>query len=173
MRSTTSVSTSGGSSRWVTIDSMQPAFGVGLGVSIAYGAVSPVYTVQHTFDPTDGQARQVSIACTASTTVTVTDVAHGLSTGDSVTINATSNSAINGSFDVTVTGADTYTYTTTSTTYNGMANCLSFRVYPHAILVNQNARADGNYAFPIYACRVKLVSGTGTISLSVMQGTGV
>jgi len=172
MRSTTTVSTSGGSSRWVTIDSMQPPFGVGLGVSIGYGAVSPVYTVQHTFDPTDGPARQVSIACAASTTVTVTDTAHGLATGDSVTITGTGNSAIDGSFDVTVTSANAYTYTTTSTTYNGMANCASFRVYPHAVLVNQNSRADGNYAFPVYACRVKLVSGTGTIAMTVIQGTG-
>lgn len=172
MLSTTSVSTTGGSSRWVTVDSMQPPFGVGLGVSIAYGAVSPVYTVQHTFDPTDGATRQVTIACTASTTVTVTDTNHGLSTGDSVTITGAAN-GINGTFDVTVTNANTYTYTTVTSTYNGVANCSSNRVYPHAVLVNQNARADGNYAFPIYACRVKLVSGTGTISLSVMQGTGV
>lgn len=173
MRSITSVTASTGtpSSRWVTVDSMQPPFSVGLGLSISSG--TPTYTVQHTFDPTDGPTHDVTIACTASTTVTVTDTAHGLSTGDSVTITGSGNSAIDGSFDVTVTNANTYTYTTTSTTYNGLAECLSFRVYPHAVLVSQTARADGNYAFPIYACRVKITVGTGTVSMTVMQGTGI
>ena len=178
MRSTTSVSTTGGSSRWITVDSMQPPFSVGLGVSVAYGSTSPVYVVQHTFDPTDDGTRQVSIACTASTTVTVTDTAHGLSTGDSVTITGATN-GINGTFDVTVTNANTYTYTTTTSTYNGVANCSSNRVYPHATINTTTTasgtitRIDGNYAFPIYACRIKLASGSGTVSLTVMQGTGV
>jgi len=173
MRSTTTITS--GSSRWITVDSMQPPFGVGLGVSIAYGSSTPNWTVQHTFDPTDGPTHPVTIACAASATVQVTDTAHGLQAGDSVTITGSSNSLINGTFDVaTVVDANTYTYTTTSTTYNGPAQCASMRVYPHAVLVSQTStRADGNYAFPIYACRIKLNSGSGTVSFTVMQGTGV
>lgn len=42
--------------------------------------------------------------------------------------------------------------------------------FPHASMgsiVNQNA--DGNYAFPIQGLRVRVLSGTGTVQLVVLQ----
>lgn len=177
MLTNASVSTTGGSSRWVTVDSMQPPFSVGLGVSVSYGSTSPVYEVQHTFDQTDCNPHPVTIACTASTTVTVTDTNHGLQTGDSATISGAGN-GIDGYFNVTVVNANTYTYTTTLSTYNGPAQAITNRVYPHATINTTTTasgtvtRIDGNYAFPIYACRITLASGTGTVSMSVIQGVG-
>lgn len=52
----------------------------------------------------------------ASTTATLTTVlAHGLTTGDSVTISGATAPEYNGTFTVTVTGATTFTYTVTGT----------------------------------------------------------
>ena len=174
MRSTTSVSTSGGSSRWITVDSMQNAFGIGMGVTFSMNNTATA-TVYHTFDPTDGPTHQVSVSCSGSTTVTVTDVNHGLISGDSVTITGATNSVINGTYDITALTDNTYSYTIASSqTYSGIVNCLSLRVFPHSTLVDiAGVRADGNYAFPIYACKVKMISGEGTVTLTVVQGLGL
>lgn len=54
-----------------------------------------------------------------TTTLTVTSVAHGLSTGNSVYLDFTSGTATDGTFTITVTGVDTFTITTTSATTSG------------------------------------------------------
>ena len=50
-----------------------------------------------------------------STTVTVTSTAHGLSTGNSITFDHTSGTAVDGSFTITVVDANTFTYTAAGT----------------------------------------------------------
>ena len=50
-----------------------------------------------------------------STTVTVTSTAHGLANGDVIYVSAASDSGLNGYNTITVTGANTYTFTTSST----------------------------------------------------------
>lgn len=41
--------------------------------------------------------------------------------------------------------------------------------FPHTTLVAQTANADGNYAFPPRAISVLMSSGTGTVTLTVVQ----
>lgn len=42
--------------------------------------------------------------------------------------------------------------------------------FEHSTLAGESAAADGNYAFPVTALRVKINSGTGTVSARIIQG---
>ena len=66
------------------------------------GALTPVWYTTGTYD----QA--------GSTTLTVTATAHGWKTGDSVYLNFTSGTAVDGDFVITKLGANSFTVTTTS-----------------------------------------------------------
>ena len=68
--------------------------------------------------PTDGTnfPYEASINITGSgTTATVTHTSHGLATGDYVIIRGANEDQYNGVYQITVTGANTYTYTTSET----------------------------------------------------------
>jgi hypothetical protein len=64
-----------------------------------------------TLDFTLGTDRTVTSITRASTTATVTATAHGFTTGDQVNIRGAAETDYNGDFIVTVTDADTFTYT--------------------------------------------------------------
>lgn len=163
-----------GSSPWVTVNQLQLAFGIGLAVSLTSGA-SLTYTVQHTFD--DPTARRQVLISRTLTTVTVTDTAHGLSVGDSVVITGSGFTGGDGTYDVaSVVDANNYTYTSgTSGSATGSDNTFvaSFRVFPHATLAAQIARASGNYAFPVQMVRLKVtVYASGIADLTLLQAIG-
>ena len=42
--------------------------------------------------------------------------------------------------------------------------------FKHASLVAQTANKDGNYAFPIKAIRINNTAGTGTTTVTLLQG---
>ena len=42
--------------------------------------------------------------------------------------------------------------------------------FKHATIVSQTANKDGNYAFPIRAVRVNNTAGTGSTTLTILQG---
>ena len=42
--------------------------------------------------------------------------------------------------------------------------------FKHATIVSQSANKDGNYAFPIRAVRVNNTAGTGSTTLTILQG---
>jgi len=42
--------------------------------------------------------------------------------------------------------------------------------FKHATIVSQSANKDGNYAFPIRAIRVNNTAGTGSTTLTILQG---
>ncbi len=42
--------------------------------------------------------------------------------------------------------------------------------FKHSTLVGQTANKDGNYAFPIRAIRINNTAGTGTTTLTILQG---
>lgn len=42
--------------------------------------------------------------------------------------------------------------------------------FPHESLVGQTANQDGNYAFPIRAVRVDVTAGTGSVTMTIIQG---
>lgn len=71
------------------------------------GALTPVWYTAGTY------------AQTVSTTLTVTATGHGWKTGDSVYLNFTSGTAVDGQFTITKLTADTFTVTTTSATTSG------------------------------------------------------
>ena len=58
--------------------------------------------------------RSVASITISSGVATVTSTAHGYSTRDQVTISGASPSGVNGTFAITVTGADTFTYATSA-----------------------------------------------------------
>jgi len=41
--------------------------------------------------------------------------------------------------------------------------------YTHAVLFNQTANNASNFMFPVTACRINIASGTGTVTLTVLQ----
>jgi len=42
--------------------------------------------------------------------------------------------------------------------------------FKHSTMVTKSANADGNYAFPVRAIRVNNTAGTGTTTLTILQG---
>lgn len=42
--------------------------------------------------------------------------------------------------------------------------------FPNATLASKTANADGNYAFPIRAIRINNTAGTGSTTLTILQG---
>lgn len=76
---------------------------------------------------TPGGSVSISAASNASP-VSLTSVAHGLITGDQVTISGGTGAwaAINGTFTVTVTSADTFTVPVDSTAFGALAGTIVF-----------------------------------------------
>lgn len=71
------------------------------------------------FDGTDNGANLSGTYSQSGTTVTVTATAHGLTTGNYAYLDFTSGTAVDGSYEVTVTGANTFTVTQASRTTSG------------------------------------------------------
>ena len=42
--------------------------------------------------------------------------------------------------------------------------------FKHSTMVTKSANADGNYAFPIRAIRINNTTGTGSTTLTILQG---
>lgn len=162
-----------GSSAWMS-PSRVLAMGLGLGLTFSPDANMTV-SVQHTFDVPD-TPRTVSVSRTG-TTATITDNAHGLSTGDNVIISA-NDPTFAGSFDITVTDANTYTITVPNVGATASTPTLqSFRVFNNSTLSGVSGspptKLDGNYAFPIAACRLKCTTYVaGFATLTALQAFG-
>jgi hypothetical protein len=152
------------------------AFGLGLGLTFSVDANMTV-TVQHTFD-TPQTARTVSIT-RVGTTATINDPLHGLNTGDNIIISA-SDTTFGGSWDITIVDLNNYTITVPNSGATSSTPTLqSFRVFPNdnANLVNVSGtpppKADGNYAYPIAAVRLKATAYTaGQAELTMLQAFG-
>jgi hypothetical protein len=79
-------------------------------------------------------------------------------------------SPFNVGIGVVVTG--TVDYTVQHTFDNVLAkgySAASGNWFNHPTLLNQTANADGNYAFPVTGIRITLNSGTGTVTMYVIQ----
>lgn len=68
---------------------------------------------------------------------------------------------------VAISGTVTYTV---EHTFDDVLTGAAATVYPHSTLAGLSANADGNYAFPVTAVRITVNSGTGTASLTLLQG---
>lgn len=42
--------------------------------------------------------------------------------------------------------------------------------FNHIMVYNLNANTDGNYAYPVSAIRINVTAGTGTVTLTMLQG---
>jgi hypothetical protein len=174
MRPTSVTLTAAGISKWIPVNEIQIAFGIGLGVTISNGA-NLTYSVQHTFDDPNADFRQVVLSRT-TTTATITDNGHNLVSGDCVIVSGSGDANLDGTYTITVVDANSYTYTVANTgaaSGSMYTNVRTFRVFTHATLVGLSARTDGNYAFPIQAVRLNITSYTsGNATLTVLQGMG-
>ena len=174
MRPTSVTLSAAGISKWIPVNEVQIAFGIGLAVTLSTGA-SLTYSVQHTFDDPVADFRQVSLS-RSTTTATVIDNGHNLVTGDCVVVTGSGDTNLDGTYTITVVDANTYTYTVANTgaTAGSMyTNVRTFRVFNHATLAAQTTRGDGNYAFTIQAIRLNVTSWTaGSATLTILQGMG-
>lgn len=186
MRTTVSVSGAPGNSAWVPLSYYQNPFSVSLEYSPTVDAAGPpVGSVQHTFDNPQVTRQPTSIT-RSGTTATVIDPGHGLLTGDCLMVFASGdpnlNTIIGVGADVTVVDKDTYTYVVANTGITKAfptANIVTLRIKDHAQLgtggtsVPGASRLDGNYAFPVWAVRLKMSAlSAGRADLTVTQGAG-
>jgi protein involved in polysaccharide export with SLBB domain len=155
------------------LDWQQRPFNVALLASLSFDGVL-TYKVEYT--PDNPQKVTPCYITRSGTTATMTLAAnHGLSVGDSVTVINSGDPNLNGTYPVaSVPSANTLTYTVAATgltTALPQAGVVLMRVFPHDYMVNLTARADGNFAFPISACRVTVTAYTaGSVTLEIMQG---
>lgn len=71
-------------------------------------------------------------------------------------------------FGVNVTG--TVTYDIEHTFSDVFDTTITPVVFKHSSLTAQTVNKDGNYAFPIRAVRINNTAGTGTTTLTLLQG---
>jgi hypothetical protein len=184
-----------GNSQWIPIDYVEAPFAVGLAVIPWSTATGLTYTVQHTFDSGNPPSNQgISISRVAAL-ATVFDpgpngLGHGMTTGDNIVVEGAgppfdTTKALIGigdlGADITVVDNLHYTYTVLNSgplSDSGDAKISRLRVFPHATLNTTTGnpgatglRGDGNYAFPVRACRIKANTLTGgSIDFILLQG---
>lgn len=155
---------SNGPSAWLPLQTMEGlGFALGLALIPSHNANLQA-TIEAVLDNLTTTRRISWSADTAKTTITLTDVGHGLSSDDEVGITLSSdaglNSVINTSRPVTVVDDDTYTVTVDSalTASSGIARVVSYRVVPHDDLTAQSGRVAGNYQFAVTAVRINITN---------------
>ena len=77
-------------------------------------------------------------------------------------------SPFNVGFGVVVTG--TVTYDIEHTFEDVFDSSITPTAFQHSTVVGQSANANSNYAFPIRAVRVNVTAGTGSATLTLLQG---
>lgn len=71
---------------------------------------------------------------------------------------------------IVVNGTITYDIEHTFDDILNPAGALAPTAFKHSSLVAQTTNKDGNYAFPIRAIRINNTAGTGTTTLTILQG---
>ena len=64
----------------------------------------------------------------------------------------------------------TVTYQIEHTLDDPFDSSITPTAFVHTSLVGKTANADGNYAFPLRAIRINNTAGTGTTTLTILQG---
>jgi hypothetical protein len=85
----------------------------------------------------------------STTTATVTSTAHGYTTGDKVNIRGAAQSEYNGDFTITVTGADTFTYTVSGSP----ATPATGTIFANKGPIVRNVYTGGIFAAGVYASK--------------------
>jgi hypothetical protein len=179
------------SSPWIIPGPMMETPGLGLALTFSVDA-NLTAGVQHTLDDPMQNLRAVSIT-RVGTVATINDPGHNLNVGDNIQVSQDPSGTFGpvppvaggpappaSSYDLaTVVDANNYTITVPNAGSLGpvIAQIQSFRVFNHATLTNISGtppgRLDGNYAFQIGACRLKVTGYTaGKATLTAQQGKG-
>ena len=77
-------------------------------------------------------------------------------------------SPFNVGFGVVVSG--TVTYTIEHTFDDVFDSSITPTAFQHSTVVGQSADANSNYAFPVRAVRITISAGTGSATLTLLQG---
>ena len=77
-------------------------------------------------------------------------------------------SPFNVGFGVVVSG--TATYTIEHTFDDVFDSSITPTAFQHSTVVGQSANANSNYAFPVRAVRITISAGTGSATLTLLQG---
>jgi len=78
-----------------------------------------------------------------TTTVTVTSVAHGLATGNTIVVSSATDTGVNGTVVITVTGVDAFTFVTAATGANGtLSYTLTIRSSYSVSSITRNGTGD-------------------------------
>lgn len=180
MRSPVSVTVSGvGISNWIVLDYLQRPFDVALMASLSEDAAGVTYTVEFTPDnpnQTKANTNPVVAYARAGTTATLTFAKpHDLSAGDSVRVFNSGDPNLDGNMQVVTAPSPTqvtFAVANTGATVGSVYSAgIPLRVFPHDYMAALSARADGNFAFPCWACRLNVGASTGgSVKLSVLQG---
>lgn len=181
MRSPISVSVSGapGISPWVVLDYLQRPFNVALMASLSAAASGVTYKVEYTPDnPNQSRANTNNVVSLSRTTTVATLTftnPHNLVIADSVVVFGSGDPNLDGTYQVaSVTSPTALTYTVANTgaaTGLNSAHAIPLRVFPHDYMVALTAKADGNFAFPVWACRLNVTGlSAGVVTLSILQG---
>lgn len=64
----------------------------------------------------------------------------------------------------------TVTYDIQHTFDNIQDSSITPTAFTHVTVTGKTANQDGNYAFPIRAIRINITAGTGSVTLTVLQG---
>ena len=170
-------------SPWIPHDYYQTPANIGLAFFVSSGATLTA-SVQFTLDDLSaGSAGRQVLASQSTTVVTVTDNGppgnggtHGLSVGDYVRLYGTNIAGLDGEYFAVATIVSATQYTLTSGTSQTVspavpAFALTARVFTHAVLTGQTARATGNYTVATRGSRLNVTAYTsGTATLEVLQG---
>jgi hypothetical protein len=173
MRPKTQRLSAAGFGAWIPLDWRAYNIQVGLAVKLSSGA-SLTYTVDHTFDDLQTPTNQFSLSRT-TTTATMTKTNHGLSVDDYLGLSGC-GAPFDGTYAVaSVADANTLTFTVANSGLtalaNGVGSLITARIFPHETLAAQTASADGNYAFPPRACRLRVTTyASGFADLAVITG---
>lgn len=157
-------------SPWVPLDTALNPFNVSLGC-VCSSNINATYSVEYSHD-----YPLLAVPCGLSrstTTATLTLTNHGLTTSDSIIVEGTGSSNLDGTFQVaSVPDQNTVTYTVSDTgiTTSLSARVAVMRVFTHSTIAGKTANSDGNIAFPVSAVRLRITSYTaGYVTMLVSQ----
>lgn len=173
MRPVTYTLSAAGVGPWIPLDYLSTPFSVGLSVVLT-GTIT--YDVEHIFD--DLFDRQQIAALSRVGAVATLDflTAHNLRVGDWIGVDSAG-----APFDTelgvvaSVVDTDTITYAVpasgpTSVLPASFVRVRKARVFDHDVLIAQTTSQDGNYAFPVRACRLNVTAFTSGVAVfTVMQ----
>jgi hypothetical protein len=157
-------------SNWIPLNNLLTPANISIGC-VCSSNINATYSVEYSHDsPLTGQ---VTCYITRSTTVaTLNLVNHGLTTSDSIIVSGTNNTNLDGTYAVaSVVDQNNITYTVSNTGATAAtAKVAVMRVFTHGTLVTKTGNADGNFAFPIQAVRLRITIYTaGYVTMLVTQ----